>query len=119
MNLSKNAAELLSSRLKEKNLFDKDSKISYFRTRHEELFPFFVMNENLVYCTDVNALLERLGIHTYVPEDWRLFVDSSRQCLKCELLHNGNQHASVPLAHSTTMKENCEEIKVVLDSVWY
>ena len=36
LNLPEKAAELLSSRLKEKNLLDKDTKISYFRTRYEE-----------------------------------------------------------------------------------
>ena len=80
-NLPKNAAKVLSFWLKEKNLFDKGNKISYFRTRHEEFLPFFVMDENLGYCTDVNSLLKILGIQTYVREDWRLFVDSSRRIL--------------------------------------
>ena len=59
LNLPKNAAEL-----KEKNLLDKDTKISYFQTRHEKFLPFLVMDENLVYCTDVNGLLKRLCIQT-------------------------------------------------------
>ena len=107
MNLPKNAAELLSSRLKEKIHLDKDIKISYFQTRREE------------FCTRANGLLKRLGIQTYVPVDWRLFVDSSKRSLKCVLLHNGNQYASGPLTHSTTMKENYEEIKAVLEKISY
>ena len=58
-------------------------------------------------------------IQTYVPKDWGLFVDSSRRSLKRMLLHNGNQCASVPLAHSITMKKKYEEIKVVLEKFSY
>ena len=54
LNLPKNAAELLSSRLEEKNFLDKDTKTSYFRTIHEEFLLFSVMNERLLYCTGVN-----------------------------------------------------------------
>ena len=38
---------------------------------------------------------------------------------KCVFLHNGNQYALVPLAHSTTMKEKYEETKVVLENISY
>ena len=86
-NLPKNAAEHLSYRLKEKNFLDKGTKILYFRTRHEELMPFFTMDKNLVYC-----------------KSYRVFVDSSRQNLKW-----------VPLAHPTTVKEKYEETKVFLE----
>ena len=100
---------------KGEELLETDNKISYFRTIHEQFLPFFVMDENLVYSTDdENGLLKRLGIQTYVSEDWRLYVDSSRRSLKCVLLQNVNQYASVPLAYSTKMKEKYEEIKVVL-----
>ena len=39
--------------------------------------------------------------------------------MKCVLLHNENQYASVPLAHSTTMKEKHKEIIVVLEKISY
>ena len=35
----------------------------------------------------------------------------------CVLLHNDNQFASVPLAHSTTLKEQHEAIKYVLEKI--
>ena len=50
----------------------------------------------------------------YESKDWRLFIDSSKQSLKCVLLHNGNQFASVPIAHSTTLK-----VKYVLEKIGY
>ena len=95
--------------------------MDYFPTRHEEFLPFFYMDESLGYCADVNGLLKRPGIQTYVPEDLRISVDSSRRSLKLVLLHNGNQcaSASVPLARSTTMKEKYEEMKVVLENISY
>lgn len=55
----------------------------------------------------------------YEPKDWRLFIDSSKRSLKCVLLHNGNQFASVPIAHSTTLKEKYEAVKYVLEKIGY
>ncbi len=42
MNLPKNSAELLASRLKEKNLLENGVRIAFYRSRHEELVPFFL-----------------------------------------------------------------------------
>ena len=66
---------------------------------------------------NVGGLLECLGIEIYDPNQWRLFIDSSKRSLKCVLLHNGNKYGSVPLAHSTTMKEKYEEIRLVLEKI--
>ena len=46
---------------------------------------------------------KKLGVPHYEPQDWRLFIDSCKISLKCVLLHNGYQLASVPLAHSTSL----------------
>ncbi len=59
----------------------------------------------------------KLGIEEYKPEEWSLFIDSSKRSLICVLLHNGNLYGSVPLAHSTTLKEKYEEIKLVLEKI--
>ena len=58
-----------------------------------------------MYVADIAQLLLKLGVSQYKPKDWRLFIDSSKRSLKCVLQHNGNQFASVPFAHSTTLKE--------------
>ena len=68
---------------------------------------------------NAGGLLECLGIKIYDPNQWRLFIDSSKRSLKCVLLHNGNKYGSVPLAHSTTMKEKYEEIMLVLEKINY
>ena len=75
--------------------------------------------KDLVYCADISQLLVKLGVPQYKPKDWRLFIDSSKRSLKCVLLHNGNQFASVPIAHSTTLKKKYEAVKYVLEKIGY
>ena len=77
---------MLSSRLKEWNLLEK-----------------FTKHDNVVYCNDVNALLQALG-QQHKPEERRLFIDASKLSLKAFLLHNGNEYPSVPLAYGAYMK---------------
>ena len=60
-----------------------------------------------------------MGLPAYRSNDWRLFIDSSKRSLKCVLLHNGNQYGSIPIGHSVTIKENYENIKVVLERLKY
>ena len=55
----------------------------------------------------------------YNPENWRLFIDSSKRSLKCVLLHNGNKYGSIPIAHSVSLRERYEEIKMVLEKIKY
>lgn len=55
----------------------------------------------------------------YVPEDWRLFIDSSKRSLKAVLLHNGNKYASVPVGHSVHLKETYQNLDVVLNNISY
>ena len=104
LNLFKSSAELLASRLKERNLLS-GVRIAFYRNRHKEFLWFFLEEKDLVYCTDIVHLLRKLGVQQYESRDWRLFIDSKKRSLKCVLLHNGNQFASAPLAHSTTLKE--------------
>ena len=80
---------------------------------------FFSTVKNFVYCADIAQLLLKLGVPKYEPRNWRLFIDTSKQSLKCVLLHNGNQFASVPIAHLTTLKEKYEVVKYVLEKIVY
>ena len=72
-----------------------------------------------MYCADIAQLLLKLRVPQYKPKHWRLFNDSSKRSLKCVLLHNGNQFASVPIAHTTTLKEKYETVKYVLETIGY
>ena len=55
----------------------------------------------------------------YKDEEWRLFIDSSNRSLKAVLLHNSNHYASVPIAHSTTMKETYDNLKIIIQNIQY
>ena len=76
----------------------------FYRGRHEEFKDFFSQEDGVVFCNDVCSVMEVLG-HEYSPDQWRLFIDSSKVSLKLVLLHNGNKFPSVPLAHAANMKE--------------
>ena len=60
--------------------------------------------------------MKKLGVTQYDPNNWRLFIDSCKRSLKCVLLHNGNDFGSIPLGHSTTLKEKYSDIKFVLET---
>jgi hypothetical protein len=62
--------------------------------------------------------MEVLG-HEYNPDQWRLFIVSSKMSLKVVLLHNGNRFTSVPLAHAAKMKESYESMKLLLGKIKY
>jgi len=95
LNLSKKQAERLGSRLKGWNLFRQDTNVCFYRGRHEEFKDFFSQKDGVVFCNNVCSVMEVLG-HEYNPDQWRLFVDSSKMSLKLVLLHNGNRFPSVP-----------------------
>ena len=71
-----------------------------------------------VFCNKVECVLKKLGVTQYDPNNWRLFIDSCKRSLKCVLLHNGNDFGSIPLGHSTILKEKYIDIKFVLEKNW-
>ena len=119
LNLSKESSELLASRLKEKNLFQPGTLITFYRKCHIEFLPYFTQKNDIVYCNDIAGLLRQPGVQQYDPQDWRLFIGSSNRSLKCVLIHNGNLYRSVPLGHSTTLKEKYDKIKFVVEKILY
>ena len=119
LNLPKKSGEVLASRLAEKNLLTSDTKITYYRNREKDLLPFFSQEEDLVFCNNIPALLNKLGLSSYSPGEWRLFIDSSKRSLKCVLLHNGNKYGSIPIGHSTRMSEKQDNIALVLKKISY
>ena len=118
MSLSKEKAELLASRLKEKNLLAVDVKVSNFRKRNNDLSRFFTIDGPLCYCNNINGLVENLS-QVHSPRDWRLFIDSSKRSLKAVLLHIGNQKPCIPIAHSLHLNETHENMKILLDAIDY
>lgn len=116
LKLSKDQAELLASRLKQKNLLSPGVKITHYRQRNHKLSSFFTLDGSLCYCHDINGLFNDLS-QVHCPSEWRLFIDSSKRSLKAVLLHNGNSKPSVPIAHSVHMKESYESMKTLLEAI--
>ena len=119
LNLPKQSAEVLASRLQEKHFLKAGTSVSFYRNREEKLRKYFWSDGQLVYYTDVEGLLLAMSLSANCSNDWRLFIDSSKRSLKCVLLHNGNQYGSIPIGHSVTLKENYKNIKVVLERLKY
>ena len=71
---------------------------------------FFKKKKQLVYCDDLPGLLGQLDIPSYNPEEWRLFLNSSKNSLECVLLHNGNRYVAIPIGHFAVLKEQQKDI---------
>jgi len=87
--------------------------VCFYRGCHEEFKDFFSQEDGVVFCNDACSVMEVLG-HEYNPDQWRLFIDSSKVSLKLVLLHNRNRLPSVPLVHAANMKESYESMKLLL-----
>lgn len=94
-------------------------KITVYRKREIELLPFFSSEENFIFCNNVADLIKKMGLLEYRANEWRLFIDSCKRSLKCVLLHIGNKHGSIPIAHSTSLKEGYGNISLVLEKIKY
>ena len=63
-------------------------------------------------------MFHAIGIE-HDSSEWRLFIDSSTRSLKAVLLHNGNVYPSIPLTHSTQMKEDYDNVRNLLEHIDY
>ena len=68
LGLSKKASDILASRLHEKNLLEKGTKVSFYRTREREMLKYFRSEKRFIYCHDI----PELGIVTYTVTEIRL-----------------------------------------------
>lgn len=119
LRLDKDRSELLASRLKEWNFLKPQTKVTYYRKRDQSFHQFFKKEDSLVYCCDVDGLMDHMKVNVYKKDEWRLFLDSNKRSLKAVLLHNGNGYASIPIAHSVKMKEDYVNINYMLEKLDY
>ncbi|CAH2096329.1 unnamed protein product [Euphydryas editha] len=91
---------------------------SWFRYCEKQFTPYFAQEDELVYCTNIEGLMETFKI-LYDPAHWRIFIDSSKRSLKAVLLHNGSFYASIPLGHSVYLKETYKNLELVLCKLKY
>ena len=106
LGLPKDAAEHLASDFNKRNLVMKGTQSTVYRTREKAFFNLFSRESDLVYCSDVNGLMNELKPNVHKDEKWGLFIDSSQRNLKAVLIHDTNKFASIPIAHSTILKES-------------
>lgn len=109
LGLPKDAAELLGSKLSERNMLVPGTSFCCYRNREKDFIPHFA-DQDPVYCKDIPELVKMYKIE-YDATEWRLFIDSSKRSLKAVLLHNGNQYASLPISHQKWMV--CGDLKVI------
>ena len=76
LSLSKESSEILTSRLDEHGIVGSETKIAFYRDRDDVLIRFFTMEDNFVYCNNIQGLLSKMGLPEYNPDEWRLFIDS-------------------------------------------
>ena len=69
MYLPKQSAQLLASRLQEKNLHHPSTSAIFYRKGKEELLNYYTFEGGLVFCNDIHHLLLDLGLPEYKPEE--------------------------------------------------
>ena len=109
----------MASRLGEHGILNSGTKITFYDNRDDLLICFFTMEDDFVYCNDIQGLFSEMGLPEYNLDEWRLFIESSKRSLKCVLLHNGNKFAFVPIEHSEIVKKLYLNVKMVLQKLRY
>lgn len=67
LDLTKDLTELLGSRLKERNLLIPGTTISCYRHIEKQFLKYFTMHESLVYCNNVEGLVNEFKCEIYEP----------------------------------------------------
>ena len=62
----------------------KGIKSSVYWNREQHFQKYFHLDQelSLLYCTNVNGIMDELKTEIYEDEEWRLFIDSSKKSLK-------------------------------------
>ena len=119
LGMSKESFEILASRFGKRDIVDSGTKITFYRDRDDLLIRFFTIEDDFVYCNNIQGFLLEKGLSENNSNEWRLLTDSSKRSLKCVLLHNGNKFACVPIVHSVIVKEHHLNVKMVLQKLRY
>ena len=99
------------------NILGPDTRITFFRDREEEFLQYFAVDAKNSQLCQCGGLLVAIGLIWYLPNEWRLFIDSSKRNLKCVLLPIVIRNGAMP--HSVTLKERYENVKLVLEYIKY
>lgn len=121
LHLSRRHAEILARELKLLHVLAPGVKVTGFRHRQEPFMPFFTLSDDktYAYCHDIATLMLEMGVKFFDPDDWRIFIDSSKSSLKTVLLHKDSSIKPVPILYALGKKEDYDTMKWVLDTVYY
>ena len=117
LGLFKKLSEILASRLDEHGILDFGTKITFYHDSDDLLIRFLTMEGDFVHCNNNQGLFSKMDLPEYHPNEWRLFIDSSKRSLKCVFLHKGNKFACVPIGHSVIVKEHYLNVKMVFQKL--
>ena len=118
--LSKEAAEILDSRLRKHGFLHSDARATIYRRKNEALIQYFSEKDD--FCNNVKEHFLSVGLTNLTkckPNEWPLFNDSCKRSFECILLHNGNKLASVPIGHLLLIKEHYLTVEMVLEKLRY
>ncbi|GBM36254.1 hypothetical protein AVEN_71960-1 [Araneus ventricosus] len=73
----------------------------------------FCQDGDVMFCDDVDSSFKALELQ-HNPQEWCLFIDSSKISLKAVLLHNGNHHPSIPVEYSRSYERNIRNLEAYL-----
>ena len=98
-NFSKESSKVVAFPLKENNLLESGTLITYYRNWNAEFSPFFKQTTELVYCSDLEQVTFLLGVGQYSA--------NSKQSLNCFFLQNTNEYEYIPIwtFHNIESKE--------------
>ena len=68
LGLSKESSEILAFRLGEHGIVNSGTKITFYRDKDDLLIRFFTMEEDFVYCNNIQSLLSEMGFLEYNPD---------------------------------------------------
>ena len=75
LNLPKSSVLILGSRLKAKRMLSTDTTFAWYKHRESKYIRFFTMENSVVYCVDIQGLIEKLET-VCNSSNWRLFIDA-------------------------------------------
>ena len=69
LDLPKQSARLLGSRLQERNFLAPGTTFSWYRYREKEFVEFFSSEYSVVYCNNVEGLVSKMGMEYYLKQN--------------------------------------------------
>ena len=61
--------------------------VSFYRHRDKEFRQYFQEDGAFALCVDIGRFLFELGIPSYYPDEWKLFIDSYKKPQMCPSSH--------------------------------